>query len=370
MYIKKYFSLKSIVFLLVAMLVIIFSLNGVTFVSNKRHRHISSKRSSHLQETSQIDVITKAKHLENNIHQLFLTYKQHILNRRKVTPTISPSQRWHQIMKRTNKSYFGRLSSPHNIINTLITPHKCEYKYKLIILVQSYISDFNKRSIIRGTWGEDIIKKENYRWRLLFLVGKPKDWKEFQSLAFEAAFYKDILLINSSKLTEKLQKGFQWASKYCEFDYLLKADDDVFVNIPALFNYLDEPSTPKTELYTGHVMWWSTVARSGEYEANNEYKRDVYPRFCSGTGFVVSVDIVSRFESLFNVVPYLRIEDAQIGELALKSGIDSIDNINFRINDKGCVYNNTFIVIHPVNSKDCMTDMFQKTLSKIMEIGT
>ena len=31
-------------------------------------------------------------------------------------------------------------------------------------------------------------------------------------------------------LTLKTQMGLEWGSKYCDFQYLLKADDDVFVN--------------------------------------------------------------------------------------------------------------------------------------------
>jgi len=37
----------------------------------------------------------------------------------------------------------------------------------------------------------------------------------------------------------------EWASKYCDFEFLLKADDDVFINPYKVMDYLRKPDTPK-----------------------------------------------------------------------------------------------------------------------------
>ena len=39
----------------------------------------------------------------------------------------------------------------------------------------------------------------------------------------------------------QVEMGFEWANLYCDYDYLLKGDDDVFVNIPRLFAFLNDP---------------------------------------------------------------------------------------------------------------------------------
>ena len=45
--------------------------------------------------------------------------------------------------------------------------------------------------------------------------------------------------------------GFEWAARYCNFSFLLKADDDVFVNNKDFTILLQRESTPKTGLYMG-----------------------------------------------------------------------------------------------------------------------
>ena len=46
----------------------------------------------------------------------------------------------------------------------------------------------------------------------------------------------------------------EWAYKYCDFQYLLKTDDDVFVNLPNLYKLLDSKDTQHTRLYLGRAQ--------------------------------------------------------------------------------------------------------------------
>jgi len=47
--------------------------------------------------------------------------------------------------------------------------------------------------------------------------------------------------------------AFEWAARYCSFSFLLKTDDDVFVNTRRLIDVLRLKSTPKKGLYMGKV---------------------------------------------------------------------------------------------------------------------
>ncbi|NXK71452.1 B3GT4 galactosyltransferase, partial [Amazona guildingii] len=48
----------------------------------------------------------------------------------------------------------------------------------------------------------------------------------------------------------------RWAAARCPgARFLLKADDDVFVNVPALARHLRAPALPE-RLYLGRVHWW------------------------------------------------------------------------------------------------------------------
>ncbi|NWW83486.1 B3GT4 galactosyltransferase, partial [Climacteris rufus] len=56
-------------------------------------------------------------------------------------------------------------------------------------------------------------------------------------------------------LTRKTLLLLRWARSCCRgAAFLLKADDDVFVHVPAVATYLDRPSTPP-KLYLGRVHW-------------------------------------------------------------------------------------------------------------------
>ena len=98
--------------------------------------------------------------------------------------------------------------------------------------------------------------------------------------------------------------------------YLLKGDDDVFINMPTTFSFLENDQTSKTELYAGNVQYQAKVFRNGRYGiAYHEFKGDIYPRYCSGGAFILSNDVVKKMYKLFFKVRAISIDDAYIGIL-------------------------------------------------------
>ncbi|NWH17117.1 B3GT4 galactosyltransferase, partial [Grus americana] len=83
---------------------------------------------------------------------------------------------------------------------------------------------------------------------------------EQTALVAEAARHGDLLqgafADTYANLTRKTLFLLHWATSRCPaVPFLLKADDDVFVNLPALTNYL--ASLPDSRrLYLGRVHWW------------------------------------------------------------------------------------------------------------------
>lgn len=247
---------------------------------------------------------------------------------------------------------------------SLITRTKCPRDYTLLILVTSNISHFDRRTLIRHTWGDDR-HCDVYTWKVYFLVGRTQDENHLRKLSCEAELFQDIIFGDTIEhffnLTYKVQMGFEWAVKYCNYEYLLKADDDVFVNLPKLFTFLFDKETPRTKLYAGNVHYAAKVFRSGKYAVSkDEYWKKIYPRYCSGGGFILSRDVVVAMTSQFNNVLPLKIDDAYVGELALASGIDVLHHDYFRMfeNERKCSYNSTFIVHHPVKDRPCMLKLF------------
>ena len=124
--------------------------------------------------------------------------------------------------------------------------------------------------------------------------------------------------------TYKIQMGFEWAIRYCEFSFLLKVDDDVFVDTVRVISHLSEPSTPKKELYTGHLMRTTKPFRhkGGRWSVSyDEYGETFYPDYCSGFGFILSYDIVALFVEMFDFLPFFKIDDVYVGIMAKETGI-------------------------------------------------
>ena len=249
----------------------------------------------------------------------------------------------------------------------LQTRTKCSQKYLLLILVPSSPLNFEKRRVIRQTWGTDY--SMNKTWRTMFLLGQLRHPTEMKYLSAETAIYGDIIQGSQTdsyhNLTLKTEMGLEWAVKYCDFDFLLKADDDVFVNSFKLLDYLRNPSTPKIKLYLGNVAQRSKTHRHGKWALSyKEYQNEILPRFCLGPAYVLSIDLVRQFVDIFDPKKPLKLEDVYMGMLAERVGVTPRRHRGFRTNKRRqCSQYFKLIVIHEASS-DCIIKLFNKALEE------
>lgn len=252
---------------------------------------------------------------------------------------------------------------------SLITTTTCVKHYFLLVLVSSAPSNAERRRDIRLTWGVDTSLKP--RWKTVFLVARTRIRIEFNSLLkaeddvfgdlVRSAHYEDYW-----NQTLKVQMGFEWAAKYCKFSFLLKIDDDVYVNTKELISLLSKPSTPREKLYMGNRYKASPVIRGGKWKVSwEEYNRTRYPDFCPGFGYVLSTDVVDLFIDLFDVVPKFRLDDVYVGMLADKAGLKTIHNDGFIVGPNRvteCILRNNTLVWHGIFGK-CLFEVYSQTLS-------
>ena len=247
----------------------------------------------------------------------------------------------------------------------LITNTTCRQNYFLLILVSSAPSNLQRRKDIRGTWGVDTAIKP--RWKTVFLVAQTRIQSESDSLFQENDAFGDLVradyLDHYWNQTFKIQMGFEWAARYCNFSFLLKMDDDSFANPKGLISFLNEPSTPKEKLYMGQLYTNQIAHRSGKWKVSfEEYREYAYPNFCPGFGIVLSPDVVHLFVELFKVVPKFRLDDVYIALLAVKVGVTPVGSPRFNVNgpSQECVPNKQFLVWHGVTGQ-CLFKIFQAT---------
>lgn len=225
-------------------------------------------------------------------------------------------------------------SHPYNFIYT--PTHSCEYeasmKYpRVVILVKSAASNYERRELIRNTWaGAGNITKNV---RVVFLLGLPihgnlavrKESTEHGDIIQED--FKD----NYHNNTIKMIMGYKWAVSNCKSaDYLFFVDDDYFVNIKNLVQYVSSRNqNEKHKLFSGTLLPHSTPFRvngSKWYVPWEDYPFDRWPPYLAGGAYFVSMSLARKFNLAFPYVKPLHIDDTYLGIVARKLGIKPTSN--------------------------------------------
>lgn len=225
-------------------------------------------------------------------------------------------------------------SHPYNFIYT--PTHSCEYeasmKYpRVVILVKSAASNYERRELIRNTWaGAGNITKNV---RVVFLLGLPihgnlavrKESTEHGDIIQED--FKD----NYHNNTIKMIMGYKWAVSNCKSaDYLFFVDDDYFVNIKNLVQYVSSRNqNEKHKLFSGTLLPHSTPFRvngSKWYVPWEDYPFDRWPPYLAGGAYFISMALARKFNLAFPYVKPLHIDDTYLGIVARKLGIKPTSN--------------------------------------------
>lgn len=203
----------------------------------------------------------------------------------------------------------------------------------LLLLIHSAPGNFRKRKVVRETWGQ-----ETSDLILLFFVGSSEKYKK--ALEDENRKYKDLIQGNFldayRNMTYKHVMALKWATYYCpSAKYILKLDDDVFVHIPALLNFLTQDLSPwgARRLILCDLKLEVAVKRSWRSKwrvSPQEYPGRLYPAYCAGFAILYSPDTVFLLYREAQKEPYFWIDDVHItGVLARKINIThtSLDSL-------------------------------------------
>lgn len=192
----------------------------------------------------------------------------------------------------------------------------------LLMLVHSAPGNFLKRHVVRETWGQQAPDVT-----LLFLVGYSEEYQS--KLEEENKKYQDLIQGNFldayRNMTYKHVMGLKWATYYCpSAKYILKLDDDVFVHLPAMLDFLTRGLSPwgARRLILCDLLSASTVKRSWRSKwrvSPQEYPGRLYPAYCAGWAILYSPDSVFILYREAQKEPYFWIDDVHItGTLARK----------------------------------------------------
>ncbi|KAG8431558.1 hypothetical protein GDO86_018183 [Hymenochirus boettgeri] len=233
----------------------------------------------------------------------------------------------------------------------------------LVLLVASVSHDLDSRMAVRETWGNE----SNYGdvdVVTVFLVGLSPVMtdKGQKRLEEENSIYGDIVqqdfMDTYYNLTLKTLMGIEWVAKYCPTaSYVMKTDVDIFLNVEYLVYSVLLPGSPvHKNFFTGRILENRSPNRDNDdkwYVPQEIYPNNLYPPYCSGSGYVFSVDMTQKIYDTAQVIEMMPMEDVFIGlclnklKISITEPLAGIFN-GIRKEYNRCLYNK-LVTIHYVS---------------------
>jgi len=153
---------------------------------------------------------------------------------------------WYQMS--STQTCDGCFKRPYDFVinpkGTVCPAVTCDVKLEILILVHSRMSGIVRRDTLRQTWLT--ITKENTSpaFRHVFIVGTNHNQMQQILLEQEAALYGDIVQQNFydayDNLTLKNMAGLAWSTSHCKAKYILKSDEDMYVNVSKIHQFTQQ----------------------------------------------------------------------------------------------------------------------------------
>ncbi|KAF5285515.1 hypothetical protein FQR65_LT13212 [Abscondita terminalis] len=217
----------------------------------------------------------------------------------------------HYIIQMKTSPDYSRLINLTSFEFTIL--HRCDSAPILLVLLHTAANHFDRRKSIRETWG---VKRADVN--IFFMLGSVSTQKEQLQIEEENEIHKDIIqgsfLDSYRNLSYKHAMTLKYVTYHCsQTQYVLKVDDDIFVNIPTLLQYLRIDNFtygPQGRMlclpsrYLEVVRWTSKWKTSEE-----EYNQTHYPQFCVGFCAVYSPDVAIQLYREVQKTNFFWLED-------------------------------------------------------------
>lgn len=194
------------------------------------------------------------------------------------------------------------------------------------------------------------------RSQVIFLVGQSKSNLTQQRVLEEDTIYGDVLqeafLDTYNNLTIKSLMLLKWINRFNEgqprVKYVMKCDDDTFLNVPNLMHELMGGSVPvykdTIQLHTKDTIsrrtWVDSASLTGYlfrnahpirevaskwYAPKFMYRKKVFPNYLSGTGYLIeATETAKRLYTVALHTPLFHLEDVYV------TGICALESVSTR----------------------------------------
>ncbi|KAL3879468.1 hypothetical protein ACJMK2_031765 [Sinanodonta woodiana] len=169
-----------------------------------------------------------------------------------------------------------------------------------IITVQKHRNPIKERKLFLPSFTMSLLEKEQLSTYVKKQTSLSQEWilkekKITEDLQRETEMFGDILFVNVTdvyrNLPTKLLYFHQIILSSIRADYVLKTDDDCFIDLEKIYSILQgNKEIQNSKLWWGSFRDYWYVEHYGKW-AEREYYSSVYPRFACGSGNIVSHDL-------------------------------------------------------------------------------
>lgn len=241
-------------------------------------------------------------------------------------------------------------------------------RLKLLILITSAPTHTDARMAIRHTWGHYSSRRDI---AIAFILGATNVQSIEDSLDAESSMYTDIIrgrFIDSyNNLTLKTISSLEWIDTYCpRVSFILKTDDDMFINVPRLLSFIDKHRNDKRVIFGRLAKKWKPIRNkhSKYYVSPQQYFPSVFPQFTTGPAYLMSSDSVHDLYIKSLAQTYLKLEDVFttgiVAQLVNVKRIHVNEFLNRRIAFNPCNLRKS-ISIHMIKSNE-QFDLWKKIM--------
>lgn len=258
--------------------------------------------------------------------------------------------------------------SGHSQANAELCGNNFGENIRLLIIISSAPAHRDARLAIRQTWGHYATRRDVV---IVFILGATTSQSLEDSLEAETFMYNDIIrgrFIDSyNNLTLKTVSTLEWVDSYChQVPFLLKTDDDMFINIPKLLSFIDKHRMDKKTIFGRLAKKWKPIRnkKSKYYVSPQQYYPPVFPQFTTGPAYLITCDAVHDIYNKALNQTYLKLEDVFttgiVAQLVNVRRIHINEFLNRRIAFNACNIRKA-ISIHMVKANE-QYDLWKKLL--------
>ncbi|GAB6024088.1 hypothetical protein CHUAL_008802 [Chamberlinius hualienensis] len=289
---------------------------------------------------------TKSKHVVAAVARPVAIYKHKSKNLKSIyalkppyLPVKTLKSKW-KVLRGNVVVHEGHVDNPHNYSYVINSEEACNSlnasdPVSVLIFVESNVDNFERRQIIRETWGLQMIQR-SYNVKLVFMLGASSSNKTQDEVNKEFYIYGDVVQEDFKEhfkhLTLKTVMGLKWAQTYCQqATFVVKTDDDILIHLPNLFKSLLTYKNAK-RLLLCHENHTRRIERMGKVYAKYqvspfELPGNFFPAYCSGFTYIMSRDVVTSLYEASISTPYFFIEDVFVtGFCRHKAGIELLND--------------------------------------------